>query len=161
MIVISDTSPLNYLVQIGLVDLLPALYQAIVVPTAVASELRDGGAPTPVRAFMAAPPPWLTVRPVSSVDPSIGLGRGENEAISLALEIGADRILVDDRVARRAARDRGLSAVGTLTVLDNAAERNLVSFPQAVGRLRTTNFRMPEAVVAELLRRDSARRGLR
>ncbi len=41
MIVVADTTPLNYLVVIGHVDLLPALFGQVLIPTAVWNELQD------------------------------------------------------------------------------------------------------------------------
>ncbi len=45
MIVIADTSPLNYLIWIGEVEVLPALYARVVVPPIVCKELSREGAP--------------------------------------------------------------------------------------------------------------------
>jgi predicted nucleic acid-binding protein len=76
-----------------------------------------------VRTWAASPPTWLTVREPSSLDPSLNLGAGEKAAIALAQEVQAARILVDDRDAVRAARARGLTPIGMLALLDEAAER--------------------------------------
>lgn len=54
MIVVSDTSPINYLVLIGLQDLLPDLFDRILIPEAVRRELQAEGTPEPVRQFIAA-----------------------------------------------------------------------------------------------------------
>jgi predicted nucleic acid-binding protein len=55
MIVIADTGPLNYLVLIGEVDVLPHLYTRVIVPEAVVKELRAAGAPASVRTWIARP----------------------------------------------------------------------------------------------------------
>lgn len=49
MIVVADTSPINYLILIEAIDVLPALYQKIVVPTAVYDELQSDATPAEVR----------------------------------------------------------------------------------------------------------------
>lgn len=49
MIVISDTSPINYLVLIGEIDLLPTLYGEIIVPPIVFDELSTDGSPIEVK----------------------------------------------------------------------------------------------------------------
>ena len=54
MIVVSDTTPLNYLVLISAIDVLPKLFDEIFVPSAVLRELNDSRAPAPVRAFVYA-----------------------------------------------------------------------------------------------------------
>ena len=102
MIVVADTSPLNYLIQIGCDDLLPELYGRIVVPSAVMLELADSGAPTIVRTWMLHVPSWMDVRPIASVpDAALAhLDLGEREAIQLAQEQHADLLLIDERKGR-------------------------------------------------------------
>jgi len=51
MIVVSDTSPINYLVLIAFHDLLPKLFDLVLIPEAVQRELQAGGTPEPVRQF--------------------------------------------------------------------------------------------------------------
>lgn len=69
MIVIADTSPLNYLIWIGEADVLPALYSRVVVPPMVRQELSREGAPGIVTAWISQAPAWLeTVAPVGQPD---------------------------------------------------------------------------------------------
>jgi predicted nucleic acid-binding protein len=65
MIVVSDTSPLCYLLLINLVDLLPQLYGQVVIPESVCSELLNSDAPEAVRSWMAQPPSWLEIQTVA------------------------------------------------------------------------------------------------
>src|SRR5882757_5911530 len=60
-LVVADTSPLNYLVMIGQVEILPALFERIFVPQTVQNELRHNEAPESVRRWIAAPPWWLEI----------------------------------------------------------------------------------------------------
>ena len=53
---VADTSPLNYLVLIGAIDVLPRLFEAVIVPDAVKAELLHARAPAAVRRWAAAPP---------------------------------------------------------------------------------------------------------
>ena len=62
MIVVSDTSPLNYLVLIGHVEILPTLFGRVLVPPAVMAELQQSGTPEPVRRWAGMPPGWLETR---------------------------------------------------------------------------------------------------
>jgi predicted nucleic acid-binding protein len=110
-----------------------------------------------VHRFIENPPPWTIIRSASSLDPTINLGAGENEAISLAVEVRADRILIDDRAAHRAATKRGIHSVGTLTVLFEAAGLGLLKLPDAIKKLRATNFRVPELIIQQLLLLDAQR----
>ncbi len=52
MIVIADTSPINYLVQIGEVELLEKLYEQVIIPNAVFEELNSDFAPTEVKEWI-------------------------------------------------------------------------------------------------------------
>lgn len=63
MIIVSNTSPINYLILIGYIDLLPQLFQQIIIPQAVYSELSDSVAPLPVQTWIATPPEWLKIQP--------------------------------------------------------------------------------------------------
>lgn len=91
-----------------------------------------------------------------------GLGLGEREAISLAREVPAEAILIDDRDAVREARRYGFTVIGTLAILDEAASRSFISnLSETIERLvKGTNFRMnqtTEAIIRGMLQRDSDR----
>jgi hypothetical protein len=96
--------------------------------------------PEAVKRWAQSPPPWLIVRAPTRIDPTLPgrLHRGEIEA--LAQELNAERLLVDDWDARRAAAERGFKLAGTLAILEEAAVRGLVDIEEAVARLRATNF---------------------
>ncbi len=61
-IVVSDTSPLNYLIQIGWEHLLPTLYSRVLIPLAVLRELENTGTPEIVRTWLRQLPDWTVVR---------------------------------------------------------------------------------------------------
>lgn len=65
MIIVSNTSPIKYLILIGYINLLPELFQQIIIPQAVYRELSDASAPPPVQAWIAIPPTWLKIQAVS------------------------------------------------------------------------------------------------
>jgi predicted nucleic acid-binding protein len=157
VIVISDTSPLNYRVLIQREHILPALFGRVLAPPGVIAELRHVDSPPAVLAWAAAPAAWLEVRAPSA--PSIlKLGRGEAEAISLAQEVRADAVLIDERKASAAARKLGLFVTGTMGVLEVAAEQGLIELPNAIADLRKTTFRCSEQLFEEVLKRDAERR---
>ena len=66
MIVVADTTPLNYLVLIGAIDVLPALYGTVVIPAAVFRELQAAKALPGVTVWIKSEPAWLTVKLVSN-----------------------------------------------------------------------------------------------
>jgi len=155
MIVIADTTPLNYLVLIEQSEILPQLYHRVFIPPAVGEEFQRPETPPAVRAWIAQPPTWLEIRRVERrPEPALrNLGAGEREAIALAEELHADRLIMDDRAARRVATQRKLTVIGTLGVLVEAAERGLVDLPDAIARLQQTTFYVSPEVVEPLLRR--------
>lgn len=158
MIVVSDTTPLNYLVLIDQSHLLYELYSRVLIPEAVRDEMQRIGTPEKVRAFVSNPPTWLEIHAVPVPDPTLNLGKGEREALTLAQILRADVLLLDDGKARRAARERGLTVTGTLAVLANAARRGLVDLPTALSRLQQTTFRAPASLIRLLLEQDRERR---
>jgi predicted nucleic acid-binding protein len=153
-IVVADTSPIHYLVLIGEVEILPALFEKIVIPTAVRAELAHAGAPEAVRKWMQTPPPWLELHtaPVSTSDAALeNLDEGERAALTLAASLNADLVLMDDRQGVRVARGKGFRVVGTLRVLQLAAERGLLDWADAFERLKRTKFRYRQEIIDQLL----------
>lgn len=155
MIVVADTSPLNYLIQVACESLLPALYRSILIPSAVVAELEDPRAPAPVKQWMAHVPEWVEVKKVVG-QPDVALwvlGPGEQEAIQLAEEQHGDLLLIDERKGRIEATRRGLATTGTLGVLLVAAERGLIDAEDSYNRLmRETNFRITPKLETSFLR---------
>jgi hypothetical protein len=115
--VVADASPLIALQQIGHLELLEALFGVIAIPAGVAEEIAPS---VPLR-------PWIAVlglaQPMVPMVLRANLGRGESEAVSLAIETRAPRLLVDERAARRIAEALGLPVIGTLGVLLGAKRR--------------------------------------
>ena len=153
MIVIADTSPINYLILIGEIEVLPALFHRVLVPPSVSEELRRPRAPDVVRAWIAQPPVWLETRaPGSSPGPDLArLDAGERDAILLAEELGAEQIIIDEIRGRREAKRKQLAYIGTLGVLAAGADRELLDLRSAVDRLRQTSFHISQGVLDRLI----------
>ena len=121
MIVVSDTSPLTALLRIGAADLLPKLFSVVVIPEAVKRELQRTHADLPS---------WLRVEPVRHSElvhrylQTVDVG--EAEAIALATELHADRLLIDERKGRRLAAEEGVPVIGLLGVTLLAKRRALI-----------------------------------
>ena len=122
MPVISNSSPLIALSQIGRLDLLQQLHTSVSIPTAVAREV----GPTVTRI-----PDWILVqqltRPLRPSTVSASIGPGEREVISLGLELGARLLILDEQPARRLAKSLGLRVIGTVGLLLAGKERGLLS----------------------------------
>ncbi len=133
---VSDASPLIALAGVDRLGLLRNLFSTVVVPPAVDRE-------TP----RIARPTWTVARrpadPIPASVASAGLGAGETEAIALAIEIGAGRILLDDRQARGRAEPLGPRVVGTIGVLLLAKDQgSLPAVRPVIEALLATEFHL-------------------
>jgi predicted nucleic acid-binding protein len=105
MVVVADTSPINYLVLIGQIDLLTRLYTRILIPPAVLAELKHPLAPKPVRDWACDTPKWLEVL-------------SPKDSLTLAqLDLGVDAGIKGQRFRRSCSQRKlaiGQDAVPTL-----------------------------------------------
>jgi predicted nucleic acid-binding protein len=150
MIVVTDASPMLYLVLLGADHLLPGLYQNVICPETVLQECCHPQAPEKLRQWAAHPPDWLHVL-ADSADALPGLLQldpGERAAIQTAHALGARIVLMDEKKGRLAAESLGLVAVGVIGIITTAARQGMIDFEPMVGRLiETTNFRVSDAVI--------------
>jgi predicted nucleic acid-binding protein len=157
MIVVADTTPINYLILIGEIDVLPKLYGHVIIPPAVHEELTNFRTPASVLTWMLQPPDWLKVlAPAPVSDPALAkLDAGEREAITLAEQLSGSpnsiQLIVDEHLGRREAERRGLLVIGTIGVLREASEEGLLDLRAAIERLRLTSFHISPAILAWLL----------
>jgi predicted nucleic acid-binding protein len=160
MIVVADTSPINYLALVGHIEILRKIYGEILIPQAVYDELQDSDAPAAVRAWLLTSPPWLRISNIAyPPDPSLELlDRGEQDAILFAESVRADRLIIDDLAGRREAANRNLHVIGTLGVLAEAARRGLLDLSEALTALRQTNFHAAPELIRLLLENQANRR---
>jgi uncharacterized protein len=155
IVVVADASPLIALQQIDQLELLKALFGEVFIPPAVAREVVPR---LPL-------PSWIHERvlqqPIAGEILRASLGPGESEAISLALEIHADRLIVDERAGRRVAEGLGLRVAGVLGLLVLSKQRGLIPAVQPhVEALLQVGFRADPILVERILRRagEDARR---
>ncbi len=129
MIVVCNTSPIMNLAAIAKLDLLRSIYGEIIIPQAVYDELTSLPYSVPGGAEVQTLD-WINVRPVLKQS-KVSVFRqdvdfGEAEAIALALELAADRLLIDDAAGRAIALREGLKSTGVLGILLIAKQRGLV-----------------------------------
>jgi hypothetical protein len=98
MIVVADTTPLNYLVLIEGAPLSPVLFGTVLMPQAVCNELRYPRASPRVRPWIDEPPSWLESGTVSpSAKPALlEFDPGEREAIQSPLDWGIRFVRMDE-----------------------------------------------------------------
>lgn len=157
MIVICDTSPICYLLLIEQIQILPQLFNQITIPPAVQDELLAEQTSSLIQAWIADPPTWVNIQTVPQRLDNLpsNLGAGEQEAISLAVNLQANLIILDDWDARQAALSQGLTVTGLLGVLYRAGTQNLLNFYNAIDRLQQTSFRASPALIQQFLEQYS------
>jgi uncharacterized protein len=149
MIVVSDTSIITSLIQIGRVFLLKELHGVVLIPQVVHREL--------LRTHHDIPS-FIEVRAV--VDKQLvsrlqaELDLGEAEAIALAKETNADLLLIDEKLGRQVALREGIRIAGLMALAVEAKQRGLLdSVRELVRRLETeAGFRVSAAVKEEAFR---------
>ena len=156
--VVSDTSPLHYLILCDAQEILPKLFQQIIIPPTVFHELKQPNTPARVMQWASSLPSWVTVQKPKSLDLKLNVDAGELEAICLAQEIKAAAILMDDRAGRVAAQHCGLAVIGTIGLLEQAGARGLLELPAVLRCLQETNARLDPKLIIAVLERDKARR---
>ena len=158
MLVVSDAPPLNILSRATLAGVLPPFLERVFIPPAVAAELGHPSSPAVLRAVMGALPDWLEVRAPVGLVGDEPKGRGEREAITLAVEVHAGLFLADDKAARRTARSLGIATTGTLGVLELAASRGLCDLQSSLELVRSAGLFLSARLIEHSLRQDAERR---
>jgi uncharacterized protein len=127
--VVCNTSPITNLAAIAHLDLLHQLYGEIVIPQAVYDELTAVQHPVP-GTLEVQTLSWIQVQQVVDQSQVAEFQRkvdlGEAEALVLALEVSAERLLIDDAAGRTIALELGLTITGVLGVLLMAKQRQLI-----------------------------------
>ena len=126
--IVGDSSPLIALSIIQQLELLPKLYQRVVIPQKVWEEITVYGSGLP-GALAISQLDWLIIEkpaPELLKPLSILLDPGEAEAIALALNLPECTVLLDDAQARRVAERFGVNRIGTLGILRRAKKAGLI-----------------------------------
>ena len=128
MIVVCDASPIISLASIGRFGLLRQLYEKVCVPDAVYEEVTRAGKRAGAGELASAD--WVERRTLGNDFLARALygelDMGESEAIALAVEIGADLLLMDERQGRAVAGRFGLKVAGVLGILIEAKQKGLL-----------------------------------
>ena len=153
MIVVADTSLINYLIMIDQIAILEDLYGRILIPHAVLEEMLSSKAPAAVRVWCQNPPCWLEIlSPSTALNPPVArLDLGETEAIALAEELHADWLLIDETAGRNEAAKRGLQTIGTLGILREGHQAGLLDLRTAIDSLTSAGFRVSQSLIQLLL----------
>lgn len=150
-----NTSPLQYLHQLGIIEILSRLVGTVIVPPAVVDEIdrgREMGVSLPIIRSHA----WIEVRsPRSMPAPSLirDLGPGESSVSALASESNDAICLLDDALARKTAERLGIRIAGTLGILIDAKRAGLTGLiGPLLARLDDLGFRVSATTRQAVLR---------
>ncbi|MEZ4825418.1 MAG: DUF3368 domain-containing protein [Bacteroidia bacterium] len=128
MVVVSDTSPLTNLLKIGYPELLKDVFGTVLIPEKVFEEILAWKDPD-INLSQITEANWLEVRTCSQKQQvehlKNELDPGEAEAISLALELSADYLLIDERRGYKIAKANGLNVLGLIGVLLKAKDMRI------------------------------------
>ena len=156
MTIVCDTSPLLLFARADRLGLLPALYQRVVVPGAVLQEV-NVQADEPARQIQVHVQQDVFQRKEArgkSLDAVVeDMGRGERAAIALARELDAELVVLDDEQGRTEARRHGLSITGSIGILIEAKERDVIaSMRRELDRLVEEGLWIDEQLYDRVLR---------
>ncbi len=150
-----NASPLIYLTQVGLLDVLDEPGVPVVVPDRVLAEIGAPGATDPAVIAVGAAT-WIQVVPTPTIPDEVsdwGLDPGESAVLALALEQPGSQAILDDLDARRCATSLGLSTQGTLGLMLVAKQLGLIAEVRPViDRLRQAGFYMSQNLAERVLR---------
>lgn len=154
-IVIVNTSPIFYLNRLDCLDVLRKLYGRIIIPQAVVNELEAGkrvGEDVPEINDCE----WITVKEVNVpafISIITDLGQGEAEVLALACEETDALIIVDDALARRIAKLRGLRLTGTAGVFLKAkAENHITEIKPFLNKMKDIGFYLTGNLISDILK---------
>lgn len=121
MTVVSNTSPIINLASIGKLELLKQLYGKITIPSAVFKEITDYQQPgsTEVKNY-----DWIIKQDIKNTPLAVALqnnlDKGESEAITLAVDLNADLLLIDEKAGRLMASELNIKRIGVIGILKYA-----------------------------------------
>jgi len=153
--IVSNTSPLYYLHQLGCLEVLRDLFRHVHTTPQVLAELHAGelqGLDIPEVSGIK----WMIVQNIavpSFVELIPDLGKGEASVVALALENPGSSVIMDDRLGREVAKAREICLTGTLGVLLLAKQRGAIkALGPMISQLRQKGFYCSRPVVVEILR---------
>jgi uncharacterized protein len=156
VIIVSDTSPLCNLALVDFLWILQPIYQTVIIPQVVADELMQARSPK-IKAILTLE--WIEIRNVTntSLAETLEIDRhldpGESNAITMAVELKADELLIDERLGRQTAAEFGIQIVGILGILRVAKFRKLIPAVKPVldQLIRDAKFRVGKQLYYQIL----------
>jgi len=145
MKIVSNTSPLIAFSKINRFDILRELFGKILIPETVYEEFSANCTDEEKQRFVIARETFIDkVRVDEIYHFARKLGRGEQEALTLANQIHADLLLMDDRKGYNEAKEQNINVASTRAILKIAEERKIIdSFEKIEQTLKERSFFIP------------------
>lgn len=143
-IIISDTTCLILLTNLGVLELLQSLFASITITPEVRREFGD------------ELPAWIEIKPVSNQQQfsvlRLMVDEGEASAIALGLEMPDALLIIDERKGRKIAQYLGIQTIGTLGVLlEGKKEGHILALRPLIDKIEQTNFRVSKELLNAIL----------
>ena len=125
--VVSNTTPILSFIKLNRLDILKKIYEKILIPEAVFNEIREGKSKYYTDISKES---WIEILKVenrkilSQLEKK--LDKGEAEAIALSLELSADLLLIDEKLGRKIAEEKGIKITGTIGILIKAKKQGII-----------------------------------
>ncbi|HET6145968.1 MAG TPA: DUF3368 domain-containing protein [Polyangia bacterium] len=150
-IVVSDSTAIIHLSRINALQVLKAVYGEILIPQAVFDELLAGGTAQP-GALQVLNSTWIKKVKVQNAAIvarlSAHLDIGESEAIALAVETGADVLIIDEKMGREVARRLVPRIIGMVGILLEAKKAgHIKEVKPLLLDLKKTGFKLGDDVL--------------
>ena len=145
-IIISDTSSLIALTNIGELELLKKVYEEVVITPEIGEE------------YGLETPDWIRIEKIEDVQKfkllNLELDKGESSGITLALENEASLLIIDEKKGRGIAKKLGIKITGILGVMIRAKEIGVINrVKPLIEKLEKVDFRMSERLKNQILER--------
>lgn len=125
--VVSNTTPIISLLKLNRLEILKNLYNEVIIPNAVYLEIENGKHKEYYQDLSKLS--WIRIQKIQdklSLKYFLDLDAGEAEAIILATEIGADLIIIDEKIGRFHAKHAELNVTGTIGILMKAKNIGII-----------------------------------
>ncbi len=151
MIVVCNSSPIIALASVNKLNILKTLFSKVIIPKAVYQEVFE------VKNKEIPKQNFIEVKEVKNKSLvkvlNLYLDLGESEVIAYALENEIERVILDDKQARKIAEKQGLKVIGTLGILILAKEKGIISEVKSlIVQMRDrVNFRISDDLINKVL----------
>lgn len=152
--IVSNTTPIISLLKLSQLDILKELYSEITIPNAVFHEIEAGKSKGYYQDLSKID--WINIVNIKdrqALKYFLDLDAGESEAIILATEIGADLIIIDEKLGRFHAKHAEIKVTGTIGILIKAKNQGIIrDLKPLLYELTEKDVWISEKLIVEILK---------